>query len=63
LCVQVLLLRDHGYTAERGEVFDAETRQRVSMHITPPLVEQTFRVVADAPTRPVTRPLPVPWRA
>lgn len=48
LCAQVLLLRDHGYNAERGEIFYAGTRQRVPVHITPQLVEQTLRIVAEA---------------
>jgi len=48
LCAQVLLLREHGYTAERGEIFYAETRQRVPVPITPSLVEQTLRIVAEA---------------
>ena len=48
LCAQVLLLRDHGYTAERGEIFYAETRQRVPVYVTPSLVEQTLRIVAEA---------------
>ena len=48
LCAQVLLLRDCGYTVERGEIFYAETRQRVPVHITPELVEQTLGVVAGA---------------
>lgn len=48
LCAQVLLLRDHGYTAERGEIFYAGTRQRVPVHVTPSLVEQTLRIVAEA---------------
>jgi CRISP-associated protein Cas1 len=48
VCAQVLLLRDCGYTAERGEIFYAGTRQRVPVHITPELVEQTLRIVADA---------------
>ena len=48
LCAQVLLLRDHGYSAERGEVFYAGTRQRVPVYITPSLVEQTLRILAEA---------------
>jgi CRISPR-associated protein Cas1 len=48
LCAQVLLLRDQGYAAERGEIFYAETRQRVPVHITPSLMEQTLRIVAEA---------------
>jgi CRISPR-associated protein Cas1 len=27
VCAQVLLLREHGYTVERGEIFYAEARQ------------------------------------
>ena len=38
MCAQVLLLREHGYTAERGEIFYAETRQRVPVDVTPDLV-------------------------
>lgn len=48
LCAQVLLLRDHGYVAERGEIFYAGTRQRVPVYVTPSLVEQTLRIVAEA---------------
>lgn len=48
VCAQVLLLRDHGYTAERGEIFYAQTRQRVPVYVTPALVEQTLRVAAEA---------------
>jgi CRISPR-associated protein Cas1 len=48
LCAQVLLLRDHGYTAERGEIFYAGTRQRVPIYVPPSLVEQTLRIVAEA---------------
>ena len=48
LCAQVLLLREHGYIAERGEIFYAGTRQRVPVHITPALVEQTMRTVVQA---------------
>jgi CRISP-associated protein Cas1 len=38
VCAQVLLLREHGYTAARGEIFYAETRQRVPVETTPELV-------------------------
>jgi len=34
VCAQVLLLREHGYTAERGEIFYTETRQRVPVEMT-----------------------------
>ncbi len=48
VCAQVLLLREHGYTCERGELFYAETRQRVVVELTPELVERTLQIVAEA---------------
>jgi len=48
VCAQVLLLREHGYTAERGEIFYAETRQRVPVALTPELVARTLEVVGQA---------------
>jgi CRISPR-associated protein Cas1 len=48
VCAQVLLLREHGYTAERGEIFYAETRQRVPVEVTPDLVARTMRIVGEA---------------
>jgi len=48
VCAQVLLLREHGYTVERGEIFYAETRQRVPVEITPGLVARTMEIVGEA---------------
>jgi CRISPR-associated protein Cas1 len=48
VCAQVLLLREHGYTAERGEIFYAQTRQRVAVEPTPELVTRTLEIVAEA---------------
>ncbi len=48
VCAQVLLLREHGYTVKRGEIFYAETRQRVPVEITESLVARTLQVVAEA---------------
>jgi CRISP-associated protein Cas1 len=48
VCAQVLLLREHGYSAERGEIFYAETRQRVPVEITPSLVARTLETVEKA---------------
>ena len=48
VCAQVLLLREHGYTVERGEIFYAETRQRVPVEVTPELVARTMRIVGEA---------------
>jgi CRISPR-associated protein Cas1 len=48
VCAQVLLLREHGYACERGEIFYAETRQRVPVEPTPELISRTLEIVADA---------------
>ncbi len=48
VCAQVLLLREHGYTAERGEIFYAETRQRVPVEVTPELAARTIEVAEQA---------------
>ena len=48
VCAQVLLLREHGYTVERGEIFYAETRQRVPVEVTPGLVSRTMEIVSEA---------------
>ncbi len=48
VCAQVLLLREHGYAAERGEVFYAETRQRVRVTVTPELMARTMQIVEQA---------------
>lgn len=48
VCAQVLLLREHGYTVERGEIFYAETRQRVPVEITPSLVARTLKIAEEA---------------
>ena len=48
VCAQVLLLREHGYTVERGELYYAETKQRVPVEITPALVARTLEIVREA---------------
>jgi CRISPR-associated protein Cas1 len=48
VCAQALLLRDQGYTVERGELYYAETRQRVPVEITPELEARTLGVVREA---------------
>jgi CRISPR-associated protein Cas1 len=47
VCAQVLLLREHGYTVERGEIFYAETRRRVPVAITPELETRTMALVHE----------------
>jgi CRISP-associated protein Cas1 len=63
VCAQVLLLREHGYTVERGELFYAETRQRVSVEITPDLVARTMEIVAQARTAAARLAPPPPLRS
>jgi CRISP-associated protein Cas1 len=49
VCAQVLLLlREHGYTVDRGEIFYVETRQRVPVETTPELVARTMEIVGQA---------------
>jgi CRISPR-associated protein Cas1 len=48
VCAQVLLLREHGYVCQRGEIFYAETRQRVAVEPTPELIARTLEIVAQA---------------
>jgi len=48
VCAQVLLLREHGYDCPRGEIFYAQTRQRVVVEPTAVLVARTLAVVEDA---------------
>jgi CRISP-associated protein Cas1 len=48
VCAQILLLREQGYACERGEIFYAQTRQRVSVEASPELVDRTLEVVSEA---------------
>lgn len=50
VCAQVLLLREQGYDCERGEIFYAETRQRVVVQPTMELITRTLTVVDEART-------------
>ena len=48
VCAQVLLLREHGYSVPRGEIFYAQTRQRVPVDPAPELIARTLEVVSEA---------------
>jgi CRISP-associated protein Cas1 len=48
LCAQVLLLREHGYRCDRGEIFYAATRQRVVVDPTEELTARTLALVDEA---------------
>ena len=47
VCVQALLLQEHGYRCERGMLWFAETRQRVVVELDDALVERTQELLAD----------------
>ncbi len=47
VCVQALLLREHGYRCERGMLWFAETRQRVAVELDEALVDRTKELLAD----------------
>jgi len=63
VCAQVLLLREHGYTVERGEIFYAETRQRVAVDLTPDLIARTMEIVSEARTVATRLAPPPPLRS
>ncbi len=47
LCVQALLLREHGYRCERGALWFAGSRERVTVDFDNELVERTNALLAD----------------
>ncbi len=47
LCAIGLLLRDNGYQCSEGEIYFAETRQRVTIPFDDELVAKTFRLVEE----------------
>lgn len=48
VCAQVLLLREHGYSCDHGEIFYAETRQRVAVEASDELIARTMEIVEQA---------------
>lgn len=48
VCAQVLLLREHGYLSDHGEIFYATTRQRVRVDPSDELIARTLAVVDQA---------------
>lgn len=45
VCAQVLLLREHGYACDHGEIYYAKDRQRVALTIDDVLIHQTMQAV------------------
>jgi CRISPR-associated protein Cas1 len=48
VCAQVLLLREHGYACDHGEIYYAKDRRRVPIEITDGLIVRTETAVARA---------------
>lgn len=61
VCLQALLLREHGYRCDRAELYYAKTRQRVSVDLTEERIGRTRDHVADAraTANRATAPLPL----
>jgi CRISPR-associated protein Cas1 len=60
VCAQVLLLREHGYTCEHGEIYYAKDRQRVEIAIDEPLIQQTLHAAERVRQLAETGQLPPP---
>lgn len=60
LCVQAMVLRDNGYQCDEGIIFYWETRQRVTVPITPDLVSQTIAAIAGARDLVAAKTMPPP---
>jgi CRISPR-associated protein Cas1 len=63
VCAQVLLLREHGYDCVRGEIYYAQTRQRIVVEPTGELVARTLAVVEQARAAAVELKPPPPLAA
>ena len=48
VCLQALVLREHGYRCEHAELYYVATRQRVRVELTAERIERTRDLVADA---------------
>jgi CRISPR-associated protein Cas1 len=59
VCAQVLLLREAGYQVDHGELYYAQTRQRVRVEITDDLIARTLQTVTAARAL-AARPTPPP---
>jgi CRISP-associated protein Cas1 len=46
VCAQVLLLREHGYACDHGEIYYAQDRQRVELPISEGLIARTLEAAA-----------------
>lgn len=62
LCVQVLLLREHGFDCDHGEVYFAADRQRVPITISEGLIDATRQAIRRAKEIAARGELPAPLR-
>lgn len=60
LCVQGLLLREAGYQCDRGEIFYAEIRRRVTVQFDEVLVDRTLELLAELRTTASVDRAPLP---
>lgn len=60
LCAQVLLLREHGYTCDHGEIYFARSRRRVPIAIDETLIETTREAARRAKELTAKGELPSP---
>lgn len=60
LCAQVLLLREHGFTCERADIYFAADRRRVTIDISETLIASTHQAIARAKALAAGAELPPP---
>jgi CRISPR-associated protein Cas1 len=60
VCVQGLLLREHGYECDEGALYFAETNQRVRVELTDELVTRTQELIAEARRVAANQTIPPP---
>jgi CRISPR-associated protein Cas1 len=63
VCAQVLLLREHGYSVDWGEIYYAATKERIPVEITPERIERTLQVVEEARATATSLVPPPPLQA
>ena len=62
LCAQVLLLREHGFECDHGEIYYAKDRQRVPITIDEPLIQRTREAATRVLELASEGELPAPLR-
>jgi CRISPR-associated protein Cas1 len=60
VCLQGLLLREHGYECNEGAIYFAETNQRVRVELTEELVTRTRELIAEARRVAANQVIPPP---